>query len=92
MADDFCIKKNHDDGKKHRDKPSRRSDDEMITILIIFHTNDELKNIAQIKHSRHRFFSNFIVNTIVVLAAYCFFLRKSSVYLKHYHDNQLVLF
>ena len=46
MADDFCIKKNHDDGKKHRDKPSRLSDAEKITILIIFHTNDELKNIA----------------------------------------------
>ena len=59
---------------------------------LIESTNDELKNIAQIEHSRHRFFSNFIVNTIVVLAAYCFFLKKSSAYLKHYHDNQLVLF
>ena len=43
MADDFCkffnetVKKHSiDDKKKHRNKPSRLSDAEMITILIMF--------------------------------------------------------
>ncbi len=35
--------------------------------------NDELKNIAQIEHSRHRSFSNFIANSLSAIAAYCFF-------------------
>ena len=33
--------------------------------------NDELKNIAQIEHSRHRCFDNFIVN--ILRTAYCMF-------------------
>ncbi len=45
----------------------------LIKRALIESTNDELKNIAQIEHSRHRSFSNFIVNTIAALAAYCFF-------------------
>ena len=39
---------------------------------IIETINDELKNIAQVEHSRHRSFDNFIVNTLESLAAYCF--------------------
>ena len=35
--------------------------------------NDELKNIAQIEHSRHRSFNNFIANSLSAIAAYCFF-------------------
>ncbi len=35
--------------------------------------NNELKNIAQIEHSRHRSFNNFIANTLSAIAAYCFF-------------------
>ena len=37
---------------------------------IIETINDELKNIAQVEHSRHRSFDNFIVNTLGSLAAY----------------------
>ena len=59
---------------------------------LIESTNDELKNIAQIEHSRHRSFSNFIVNTIAALAAYCFFPKKSSIRVESYQDNQLTLF
>ena len=59
---------------------------------LIESTNDELKNIAQIEHSRHRSFSNFIVNTIAALAAYCFFPKKPSIHVECYCDNQLVLF
>lgn len=37
---------------------------------IIETVNDELKNIAQVEHSRHRCFDNFIVNMLGALAAY----------------------
>lgn len=39
--------------------------------------NDELKNIAQMEHSRHRSFNNFIANSLSAIAAYCFFLKRS---------------
>ena len=38
--------------------------------------NDMLKNTAQIVHSRHRSVSNFIMNLISALGAYCFFDNK----------------
>lgn len=38
---------------------------------IIETINDELKNIAQVEHSRHRTFDNFIVSLLGALAAYC---------------------
>jgi len=40
---------------------------------VIETVNGELKNICQIKHSRHRFFTNFITNLISGLIAYSFF-------------------
>lgn len=40
---------------------------------IIETVNDELKNIAQVEHSRHRSFDNFIVNMLCAIAAYCMF-------------------
>ena len=46
---------------------------------VIETVNDELKNIAQIEHSRHRSFNNFIVNILSAIAAYCFFPKKPSV-------------
>ena len=51
-----------------------------------------LKNIAQLEHSRHRSFNNFVVNAVATLAAYCFFPKKPSISLEYYSDNQLVLF
>ena len=44
--------------------------------------NDQLKNICQIEHTRHRSFGNFIVNMLSALAAYCFFEKKPSINLK----------
>ena len=35
--------------------------------------NDELKNIAQIEHSRHRLSNNFIVNSLSTIAAILLF-------------------
>lgn len=54
--------------------------------------NDELKNMCQIEHSRHRSFGGFLTNLIAGLAAYCFFPKKPSINLETETSNQLVLF
>jgi len=55
--------------------------------------NDELKNICQIEHSRHRSFTNFITNLLSGLVAYCFFPKKPSIKVEfEQNSNQLVLF
>ncbi len=59
---------------------------------VIETVNDELKNIAQIEHSRHRSFCNFMVNSVAAIAAYCFFPKKPSIAVDTYSDKQLVLF
>ena len=41
--------------------------------------NDELINICQIEHSRHRSFENFIANLLSGLTAYCFLDKKPSL-------------
>jgi len=40
---------------------------------------DQLKNISQIEHSRHRSPVNFVVNLLCGLIAYCHRLRKPSL-------------
>ncbi len=56
--------------------------------------NDQLKNISQISHSRHRSILNFMVNVIAGLIAYTFQSKKPSLKLKKddliYSDNLLV--
>lgn len=59
---------------------------------IIETINDELKNIAQIEHSRHRAFHNFIVNLLSGIAAYSFFPKKPTINIEKVVDNQLTLF
>lgn len=59
---------------------------------IIKTVNDELKNIAQVEHSHHRCFENFIVNTLGAIAAYCFFPKKPCVNAQRAVDTQLTLF
>ena len=59
---------------------------------IIETVNDELKNIAQVEHSRHRSLHNFIVSLLAGIAAYCFFPKKPAINLHLYTDNQLTLF
>ena len=54
--------------------------------------NDELKNIAQIEHSRHRSFSNFIANSLSAIAAYCFFEKKPAIDVYFVNDGQLAIF
>ena len=41
--------------------------------------NDELKNMAQIEHSRHRSVVGFTVNLMAGLAAYSFFPKKPMI-------------
>ena len=89
--------------KYHRD--GMMSDSEVMTIMILFHDsvilrkcsiietiNDELKNMAQVEHSRHRSFHNFVNNLMSGLAAYCFFPKKPMLRLEREIDNQLTIF
>lgn len=46
---------------------------------IIETINDQLKNLCQIDHSRHRSPLNFLVNLLSGLVAYCFFPKKPSL-------------
>lgn len=48
---------------------------------IIETINDQLKNISQIEHSRHRSFTNFLVNILAGLLAYCFQSKKPSLHI-----------
>lgn len=59
---------------------------------IIESVNDELKNVAQVEHSRHRSFDNFIVNMLGAVAAYCKFPKKPCINLDREIDTQLTLF
>ena len=49
--------------------------------------NYELKNIAQIKHSIHRSFSNFIANSLSAIAIYYFFEKKPAIDVNFVNDG-----
>lgn len=57
---------------------------------IIETINDQLKNISQIEHSRHRSPSNFLINLLSGLIAYQLKEKKPSIYLKP-QDEQLLM-
>lgn len=59
---------------------------------IIETVNDELKNICQIEHSRHRSFGNFITNIIAGLIAYSFLPKKPTIKYQSVSNNQLTIF
>ena len=61
-------------------------------LQLIESVNDELKNIAQVEHSRHRAFDNFIVNLLYAIAAYCCFPKKPCIDVIRTIDTQLTLF
>lgn len=54
--------------------------------------NDELKNIVQVEHFRHRSFDNFLANTLAALVACCFFPEKPMITMERVIDKQLALF
>lgn len=62
---------------------------------VIETVNDELKNVAQLVHSRHRSIFNFAMNVLSVIAAYSFFEKKPSINIDYCIENidgQLTLF
>ena len=87
--------------KYHRSSTMSKAEVMLIMILsdrlllrkraIIETVNDELKNIAQVEHSRHRCFDNFIVNLLGAIAAYCLFPKKPCINLQRTIDTQLAL-
>lgn len=52
--------------------------------------NDQLKNISQIEHSRHRGIGNFLVNLIAGLVAYCHQSKKPSLNLNDKDLNSII--
>ena len=59
---------------------------------IIETINDQLKNIAQAEHSRHRSFANFITNLVASLIAYSFQEKKPGIKFETENTTQLALF
>ena len=58
---------------------------------IIETINDQLKNISQIEHSRHRSPANFLVNLMAGLIAYCHQPKKPSLNLVPQHVQSLTV-
>ena len=58
---------------------------------IIETVNDELKNLCQIEHSRHRSVNGFLLNIISALAAYSSFPKKPCLNLEKIFSDQLTL-
>jgi len=59
---------------------------------VIETVNDELKNMCQIEHSRHRSFNNFITNLISGLIAYTFFPKKPGIKYETAQTNQIAIY
>lgn len=59
---------------------------------VIETVNDELKNICQVEHSRHRSVANFMTNLVAGIIAYNFLPKKPSLKYKTVETNQLALF
>jgi hypothetical protein len=59
---------------------------------VIETVNDELKNMCQVEHSRHRSIGNFFTNLIGGLIAYSFFPKKPSIVYNTIITNQLQFF
>jgi hypothetical protein len=59
---------------------------------VIETVNDELKNICQVEHSRHRSVVNFMANLVAGIIAYHFLPKKPSIKFETISTNQLTLF
>jgi hypothetical protein len=53
--------------------------------------NDQLKNISQIEHTRHRSVGNFLVNMLGGIAAYCHQPKKPTLKLSSNEINPLMI-
>lgn len=56
---------------------------------VIETVNDELKNVCQVEHSRHRSPINFFTNLIAGIIAYHFLPKKPAIRYERTHTNQL---
>ena len=59
---------------------------------VIETVNDELKNICQVEHSRHRSFANFATNLVAGIIAYNFLPKKPSIKYNTINEAQLAMF
>ncbi len=59
----------------------------MLRKRYIIETINLFKNKAQIVHSRHRSITNFLVNLVAVLGAYCFFENKPDALQGYYIED-----
>jgi hypothetical protein len=59
---------------------------------VIETVNDELKNICQLEHSRHRSLANFLTNLVAGLIAYAFLPKKPSIHYRTSCPKQLQIF
>ncbi len=59
---------------------------------VIETVNDELKNICQVEHSRHRSVTNFLSNLIAGIIAYQFLPKKPSIKFEYLNSSQLALY
>ena len=51
--------------------------------------NDQLKNISQIEHSRHRSVTNFLVNLVARVIAYTYQPKKPSLHIRMPQEDSL---
>jgi hypothetical protein len=58
---------------------------------VIETVNDELKNICQVEHTRHRSLNGFILNIMGAIAAYSFFPKKPSIKMDIQETNPMFL-
>ena len=58
---------------------------------IIETINDQLKNISQIEHSRHRSLTNCMINVVAGLLAYSYQEKRPSLNIRADHDLLLLL-
>jgi hypothetical protein len=54
--------------------------------MLIETVNDQLKNICQLEHTRHRSLTNFVVNVLAALIAYTYQEKKPAL---HFPENEL---
>ena len=76
--------------KNMRNTPMNMTDKILLRKrALIESVNDELKNICQIEHSRHRSVINFLTNLLAGLIAYCFLPKKPRIKCEFENSNQL---
>ncbi len=79
--------------KKNMQKQDLTATDKILLRkrAVIESVNDELKNICQLQHTRHRSINGFLFNVMSTLAAYSFFTKKPSLNIQMEESKQLYL-